>query len=92
MSGWATLGHDFRSPKGREKNEGRNRRQTPSDKSDGTGVPALVRGLSVVCVMHEDTVLHTHGKQRPQDCENEGVISPGKSAVEKEGEIGRAHV
>ena len=24
-------------------------------------------------------------KRRPQDCENEGVMSPGKSAVEKEG-------
>ena len=38
-----------------------------------------------MCVMHEDAVLHTRGKQRPQECENEGVISPGKSAVEKEG-------
>ena len=38
-----------------------------------------------MCVMHEDVVLHMRGKWRPQECENEGVISPRKSVVEKEG-------
>ena len=51
----------------------------------GLGRLPWVEGMIVVCVMHEDAVLHTRGKRRPQDCENEGVISPGKSAVEKEG-------
>ena len=38
-----------------------------------------------MCVMHEDAVLHMRGDGGHRGVKNEGVISPGKSAVEIEG-------
>ena len=51
--------------------EGRNNYQTPSDRSDGTGVLPWSEGCEWVCMMHEAA-----GSQ------NEGLVRPGKSAVE----------
>ena len=51
----------------------------------GLGRPPWSEGMIVVCMMHEDAVLHMCGDGGRRIVKNEGVVSPGKSAVEKEG-------